>query len=152
MIILDGFEEWIKSSGLTRSEIASRLGVSINCFNTALRTRSGFKTEILDKICELTGLTIEKLMTWYPDNTRDLAREYNQKNVSYEKLFALMKEKGYSDYALSKAIGKNVNYIGIVRRLGNKIGIDMIKKIAELFQVKPTDLFEIIENPESTEK
>lgn len=152
MIILDGFEEWIKNSGLTRPEIAAKLGISVNCFNTALRTRAGFKTEVLDKICALTGLSIEQLMTWYPDDTQDLAREYKEKDVSYEKLFALMKEKGYSDYALSKVIGKSVNYIGEVRRAGNKVSIDSIKKIAELFQVKPTDLFEIIENSESTEK
>lgn len=152
MIIFDGFEKWIKDSGLTRADVAEKLGISANCLNTALRTRSGFKTKVLDRICTVTGLSIEQLMTWYPDSTQDLAREYKERAVSYEKLFTLMKERGYSGYTLSKAIGKSVNYIGEVKRLGNKINIDSIKKIAEIFDIKPTDLFEIIENPESTEK
>lgn len=150
MIIFDGFEKWIKESGLKRAEIAEKLGINLTTLNLSLRTRTGFKTEVLDRICSLTGLSIEQLMTWYPDTTIDLAREYKENDVNYEKLFILMKEKDLSDYALSKAVGKSISYINSVRRKGRKISTDTLKQIADFLQVKPTDLFDIIKNPETS--
>lgn len=151
MIILS-LENWIKDNGMSKADLAKKIGITTDSLQRVLRRDSCFKLNLLDKLCEATGLSVEQLVIWYPDDTYDMAKAYKKNNVSYEKLFALMKEKGYSDYALSKAIDKCVDYIGKVRRTGNKVSIDSIKQIADLFQVKPTDLFEIIENPESTKK
>lgn len=142
MVILN-LESWIKDNGVSKVDLSKEIGITTDSLQRVLRRDSCFKVNLLDKLCEVTGLSIEQLVTWYPDDTYDMAKAYKKNNVSYEKLFALMKEKGYSDYALSKAMGKCVDYIGKVRRAGNKINIDVIKKIAVLFNVKPTDLFEI---------
>lgn len=152
MIIFDGLKEWLKENDVSLRDFSKKIGVTYASLLSVLRRESNFRLDIVDKLCEVTGLSIGQLITWYPDDTYDMAKAYKKNSVSYEKLFALMKEKGYSDYALSKAIGKCVDYIGKVRRAGNKVSIDSIKQIADLFQVKPTDLFEIIENPESIER
>ncbi len=142
MVILN-LESWIKDNGVSKIDLAKEIGITPDSLQRVLRRDSCFKLNLLDKLCEVTGLSIEQLVTWYPDDTYDMAKAYKKGDVSYDKLFVLMKENGYSDYALSKALGKSVNYIGTVRRLGKKVSIDAIKKIAILFNVKPTDLFEI---------
>lgn len=143
MIIFDGLKKWLKESDVSLKEFSKKIGVTYASLLSVLRRESNFCLDTVDKLCEVTGLSIEQLITWYPDDTYDMAKAYKKNSVSYEKLFALMQEKGYSDYALSKALGKSVNYIGTVKRLGGKISIDVIKKIAEILKVKPSDLFEI---------
>lgn len=143
MIIFDGLKVWLKENDVSLKEFSKEIGVTYVSLLSVLKRESNFCLDIVDKLCEVTGLSIEQLITWYPDDTYDMAKAYKKNDVSYEKLFTLMENKGCSDYALSKAIGKNINYIGTVKRLGSKISIDMIKKIAEILEVKPSDLFEI---------
>ena len=143
MIVFDKLNNWIKANDISYKEFAEQVGVHYTNLLLVLNRKATFRLNVVDKICEVTGLSIEQLITWYPDDTYDMAKAYKKNSVSYEKLFALMQEKGYSDYALSKALGRSVNYIGTVKRLGGKISIDVIKKIAEILKVKPSDLFEI---------
>ena len=150
MIVFNNLEKWMESEGVSREEFAERLGITRNYLDAVLRRDIEMSLKFLDKLCEVTGFTVGQAITWFPDSTYDMAKAYRENDVSFEKMYAIMKERGYTEYALSKALGFGINFMYELRRRG-KARISSIKKIAEFLQVKPTDLFEIIEKPEKSE-
>jgi transcriptional regulator with XRE-family HTH domain len=151
MIVVTGIENWLKEKGISKAEFARKLGISEGGLNTVLRRDSTFELKFLNKVCEITGLSVGQVITWYPDDIYDIGRAYRENDVSYEKMYAIMKERGYTEYLLAKSTGMSINYFYCMKRENRKMSIDVIKKVAEFLQVKPTDLFEIIEKPEKSE-
>lgn len=143
MITFDKLNKWLKDNDIQYNDFAERIGVSYDTLLAVLNRKTSFRLDVLNRICEVTDLSVEQVLSWYPDDTYDMAKDYKQSDISYKKLFNLIKEKGFSGYALSKAIGRSANYISNIKRERAKIGIDTIKQIADLLQVKPSDLFEI---------
>lgn len=151
MIVFTELEKWLKQNGISLQDFASRIGVDYNMLLMTLKREACFSLKVLDRVCEVTGLPIERIITWYPDNTYDIGKAYRENDVSYEKMYAIMKERGYTEYLLAKSTGMSINYFYCMKRANKKMSIDVIKKVAEFLQVKPTDLFEIIEKPEKSE-
>lgn len=154
MLVYDGLEEWIEKSGMTGKEFAESIGVT-GSLSTLFLRKSGTKTFTLDKICEVTGLPVEKLVRWVPDDTEDIGKSYRENAVYFDKLFELIKSKKISVKEAERRVGFCNGYLSEVntkRRKGKKIPSNSLKAFAEYFDVEPTDLFEIGGKETSYEK
>lgn len=145
MLVYDGLEEWIVNSGMTGKEFAESIGVT-GSLSTLFLRKSGTKTFTFDKICEVTGLPVEKLVRWVPDDIEDIGKNYRENEVYFDKLFELIKDRKISAREVARKAGLSVHFfldINTKKKKGRKLYIKTVKTLAEYFNVEPTDLFEI---------
>ncbi len=145
MLVYDGLEEWLNKNGMTETELSKKIG---NCdiVSGLLSRRRGAKTFTVNKICEVTGLPVEKLVRWVPDDTEDIRKSYRENEVYFDKLFELIKSRKISIREAERRLGVWYGYfdkINTKKKKGGKMEIKLLKSIAEYFNVEPTDLFEI---------
>lgn len=145
MLVYDGLEEWIEKSGMAETEFAKKIG-SRDILSRLFRRSGNTQTFTFDKICEITGLPVEKLVRWVPDSTEDIKKSYRESVVYFDKLFEVIKSKKISVKEAERRIGLCYGYfdkINTKKRKGHKMEIKSLKALAEYFNVEPTDLFEI---------
>lgn len=147
MLVYDGLEEWIVNSGMERKEFSESVGVAEG-FLASIHTgrRIGITSFTFDKICEATGLPVEKLVHWVSDDTEDIRKPYKDSEVYFDKLLELIKSKKISVKEAERKSGFRRGYLSEVntkRKKGKKLSIKSLKALAEYFNVEPTDLFEI---------
>lgn len=64
------------------------------------------------------------------------------KNLFWNKIRLLRKEKGRSQEILAEKTKLHRTYIGIVERWEKNISLENIQKLADSFGIKPKDLFD----------
>lgn len=145
MLVYDGLEEWLDKSGMTRKDFADSIGLTGSLSNLFSR-RVGVKTFTFNKICEVTGLPVKKLVRWVPDDTEDMGKSYRENEVYFDKLFELIKSRKISVKEAERRVGLSWGFLeklNTKKKKGRKLSIKTLKSIAECFNVEPTDLFEI---------
>ena len=145
MLVYDGLEEWIENNGMAETELAKKIG-SRDILSRLFRRSGDTQTFTFDKICEITGLPVEKLVRWVPDGTEDVRKSYRENAVYFDKLFELIKDRKISINKTERETGFSINFfhsLNTKKRTGKKLSIKSLKVLAEYFNVEPTDLFEI---------
>lgn len=154
MLVYDGLEEWLNKNGMSETELAKKIG-SENILSRILRRSRGTQTFTVNKICEVTGLPVEKLVRWVPEDTEDIGKSYRENEVYFDKLFELIKSRKTSINKTEREVGLSINFfhqLNTKRRKGVKLSIKTLKALAEYFNVEPTDLFEISSGEEVVEE
>lgn len=145
MLVYDGLEEWLNKNGVAETELAKKIG-SRDILSRLFRRSGDTQTFTFDKICEVTGLPVEKLVRWVPDDTEDIRKNYKDSEVYFDKLFELIKDRKISINKTERETGFSLNFfhrLNTRKRTGKKLSIKSLKTLAEYFNVEPTDLFEI---------
>lgn len=145
MLVYDGLEEWIDKSGMSRVAFFESIGIK-GSLSKIFQRDGSILTSAFDKICGATGLPVEKLVRWVPDDIEDVGKSYREGVVYFDKLFEVIKSKKISVKEAERRVGLCYGYfdkINTKKRKGHKMGIKSLKALAEYFNVEPTDLFEI---------
>lgn len=145
MLVYDGLEKWLRENNMSIAEFGRLTGKRSGYWSAVLGRTKGLSTDMFCKICEVTGLLVERLVHWYSDKSSDLRKDYRNSVVKFDKLIELFERTGMGRAEFSLAAGLNRDCISGIYA-GKKPRIGTVKKIAEYLGVKPTDLFEIIEN------
>lgn len=145
MLVYDGLEKWLRENNMSIAEFGRLTGKRSGYWSAVLGRTKGLSTDMFCKICEVTGLPVERLVHWYSDKSFDLRKDYRNSVVKFDKLLELFERTGMGRAEFSLAAGLNRDCISGIYA-GKKPRIGTVKKIAEHLGVKPTDLFEIIEN------
>lgn len=146
MLVYDGLRDWIyENYGMVKNFCESK-SLSEGTLSLAISGRGGIKTETLNEICKATGLEIEQIVRWVPDSTKRISDIYRDKEPCYDKLEKVLKEKGITKKKLSLitgiALGTICRSFNTQEKKGIILSYDTLKKIADVLEVSPLDLFE----------
>lgn len=142
MLTFRPMENLVKSMHIPLNVLFGNSGILVHTYINAISGRCLVTTSTLDKFCKLLNARVDQLVMWVPDDTVDHKKEYNDHDVSTDKMFALMAERSITMYKAAADIGLGINTLGRIKH-GMKPKYDTIKKMAEYLSVKPTDLYEL---------
>lgn len=142
MLTFRPMENLVKSSNIPVRKILKDNNISSSVYENIISGRTVPTAATLDKFCKLLNARVDQLVMWVPDDIVDHKKEYNDHDVSTDKMFALMAERSITMYKAAADIGLGINTLGRIKH-GMKPKYDTIKKMAEYLSVKPTDLYEL---------
>lgn len=145
MLVYDGLEKWLRENDMSVAELGRLTGKRSGYWSAVLGRTKGLSTDMFCRLCEVTGLPVERLVHWYSDKSFDLRKGYRNGDVRFSRLIGLFEKTGMGRAEFSLAAGLNRDCISGIYA-GKKPRIGTVKKIAKYLGVKPADLFEIIEN------
>lgn len=145
MLTFRPMENLVKEKGIPINKLFTGSGITQPTYNGIISNRITPTTSTLDKLCKLLHARVDQLVMWVPDDIVDHKKEYNEHDVSVDKMFAVMAERGITMYKVSKDIGLGINTLGRIKH-GLKPRYDTIKKLADYLSLKPTDLYDLVED------
>lgn len=144
MLVYDGLEQWLRENNMSIAELGRLTGKRTGYWSEVLGRTKGLSTDMFCKLCEVTGLPVERLVHWYSDRSSDLRKDYRSGDVRFDRLIALFESTKMGRAEFSLAAGLNRDCISGIYA-GKKPRIETVRKLAEYLGVKPGDLFEIVE-------
>lgn len=145
MLTFRPMENMVKSRNISLRAMFNGTGISRGTYSNIINGTNIPDVKTLDKLCKLLHARVDQLVMWVPDDIVDHKKEYNEHDVSVDKMFAVMSERGITMYKVSKDIGLGINTLGRIKH-GLKPRYDTIKKLADYLSLKPTDLYDLVED------
>ena len=146
MLVYDGLKDWVGKNYGTVKEFCKKNRLSEVTINLAISGRGGIKTETLNEICSVTGLKVEQIVRWVPGSTKRISDVYRDKEPCYDKLVKILKERSISKTDISSLAGIALTTacrgFNTQKKKGVVLSYDTLKKIADVLEVSPLDLFE----------
>jgi len=127
--------------------LSSAIGFNPNSLGARVSHKENLSSEALGRICQVLKCGPVDVFEVVPEGTVIEHKKTciqskrvweNVVKVDWEKLEAFIKENGYNNGSLSKALGKNINFIAIKKK-AKRNTIDFLKLITDFFNADYQD-------------
>lgn len=139
--------ETLKKKDMSLRSLSSAIGFNPNSLGARVHEKGNLSSEALGKICRVLECKPEDVFEVVPEGTVIEHKRVciqskrvweNAVTVNWEKLEAFIKENGYNNGSLSKALGKNINFIANKKK-AKRNTIDFLKSITNFFNADYQD-------------
>ena len=147
MINYEPLYETLTKANKSMRTLSTEIGFAIDSLGSCISRGESLSAAAINRICQVLNCKPEDIFEIVPDGTviehkRTCCQAKrvwdNVVTVDWPKLEELLSSKGYSNSSLSKALGKNINYIGIKKQAKTNT-IDFIKLVTEFLGVDYKD-------------
>lgn len=139
MINYEPLYETLAKANKSMRTLSTEIGFAIDSLGSSISRGESLSAAAVGRICQVLNCRPEDVFQIVPDGTviehkRTCCQSRrvwdNVVTVDWPKLEELISSKGYSNSSLAKALGKNINYIGIKKRAKANT-IDFLKSVTD---------------------